>query len=312
MADENQIVPKYSVAEHNRATHASLLRTIVTIFSRLVAIPLFILAHKNLPELEWAFHLDRILLFFIVFGFTELLLKWINNVVAIGLIVVLAFLTFGTLTGNYGFGDMVKDYQVMVVSMYESPKPQEFIASKFVLYPNRTAILKAINYQNPIVRDFALEAISTHFVAEQKHSQHRQWIQSFAIFKEINSRWNYVNDPKGEDYYAAASETIRHLAGDCDDHAVLMSACIKSIGGTMRLIHTDGHLYPEILIGNHKDMDKANYLIKKELFTIESRGKSLFFHTEKNGQVWLNLDYTARYPGGTFMSEKNLGVLNLE
>jgi hypothetical protein len=31
----------------------------------------------------------------------------------------------------------------------------------------------------------------------------------------------------------------------------------------------------------------------------------------ERGQVWLNLDYTAKYPGGPFMSEEILGALTL-
>ena len=79
-------------------------------------------------------------------------------------------------------------------------------------------------------------------------------IQCFAVFKEINTRWNYVNDPKGQEYIAYASESLQHFSGDCDDHAILMTACIKAIGGTARIIHTGGHLYPEMLIGNKNDL----------------------------------------------------------
>jgi hypothetical protein len=38
-----------------------------------------------------------------------------------------------------------------------------------------------------------------------KHSDYRTLIQCFAVFKEINSRWNYVSDPKDGDYIATAS-----------------------------------------------------------------------------------------------------------
>jgi hypothetical protein len=90
-----------------------------------------------------------------------------------------------------------------------------------------------------------------------------------------------------------------------------MAACIKSIGGTPRLIHTGGHIYPEILIGNKSDLETVNYLIKKILFVKESKGNQIHYHIDERDQIWLNLDYTATYPGGPFMSEEILGALTL-
>jgi hypothetical protein len=47
------------------------------------------------------------------------------------------------------------------------------------------------------------------------------------------------------------------------------------------------------------------------LFVNESYKKQLHYHIDERGQVWLNLDYTAEYPGGPFMSEEILGALTL-
>ena len=90
-----------------------------------------------------------------------------------------------------------------------------------------------------------------------------------------------------------------------------MAACVKSIGGTPRLIHTDGHIYPEILIGSKKDLEKIIYLIKQELFVNESKKQVIHYHIDERNQIWLNLDYTAKYPGGPFMHEIILGALTL-
>jgi len=109
----------------------------------------------------------------------------------------------------------------------------------------------------------------------------------------------------------AASESLEFLSGDCDDHSILMAACVRAIGGTPRLIHTKGHIYPEILIGNMNDLETANFLIKNKLFVKESYGQQLHYHIDERNQIWLNLDYTAKYPGGPFMSEEILGALTL-
>lgn len=102
-----------------------------------------------------------------------------------------------------------------------------------------------------------------------------------------------------------------YFSGDCDDHSILMAACVRAIGGTPRLIHTKGHIYPEILIGSMEDLEKVNYLIKNELFPRESANKQLHYHIDERGQVWMNLDYTAKYPGGPFLFEEILGALTL-
>jgi hypothetical protein len=43
------------------------------------------------------------------------------------------------------------------------------------------------------------------------YSDYRTLIQCFAVFKEINSRWNYVSDPKDGDYIATASESLSYF-----------------------------------------------------------------------------------------------------
>ena len=101
--------------------------------------------------------------------------------------------------------------------------------------------------------DIFLQLLVLYFVEYQKqpyYNKYRVLIQSFSIFKEINSNWNYVNDPDDKEYFAKASETVNLMAGDCDDHTVFMTACIKAIGGKTRMILTTGHIYPEIYIGD--------------------------------------------------------------
>jgi hypothetical protein len=220
-------------------------------------------------------------------------------------------LFYGTVLGNYGFSSVFEDYNSMVYSMSDNPHPQDIIIAKLLPFPNKTKILNAIEYENPKVRNFAIMATTKHFKNLKGYSDYRTIIQCFAVFKEINHRWNYVSDPKEGDYIATASESLLYFSGDCDDHSILMAASVRAIGGTPRLIHTKGHIYPEILIGNRTDLEKINYLIKNVLFVDESHKKQLHYHIDERDQVWLNLDYTATYPGGPFLSEEILGALTL-
>ena len=285
---------------------------IIFVLNILITIPIFIIAHHNFITLDWAHHIDRILLFFIILFAIQLLLRTLRRVTLISVILYLLMLIYGSLSGKYGFQSIFEDYRSMVYTMNDDPYPQDIIITKLLPFPNKSKILDAVEYQNPKIRDFAIMAINKHFKHVKGYNEDWTIIQSFAIFKEINSRWNYVSDPKGHDYIAKATESVKYLSGDCDDHSVFMVACIKSIGGTTRLIHTKGHIYPELLIGTKKDLERFNYAIKKVLFPIESKGKTINYHIDERGNIWLNLDYTATYPGGPFMNEEILGALTLD
>lgn len=285
---------------------------IIFVLNILITIPIFIIAHQNLVVLDWANHFDRVLLFIVILAVIQLLLRALRRVTLISVILYFILLLFGTLSGKYGFQSVFEDYRSMVYTMSEDPYPQDIIISKLLPFPNKSKILDAIEYQNPRIRNFAIMATSKHFRDVKGYYEIHTIIQSFAVFKEINSRWNYVSDPKGRDYIAKATESLQYLSGDCDDHSVFMAACIKSIGGTTRLIHTKGHIYPELYIGTQKDLEQINYAIKKVLFPAESKNQTLNYHIDERGDVWLNLDYTAKYPGGPFMNEEILGALTLE
>lgn len=282
---------------------------VIFLLNILIAIPLFLIAHQNLIDLEWSLHLDRIIIFILILVAIQLILRLVKTIIILIVFLYLIALLYGTLFGNYGFNRVFEDYRYMVYSMSETPNPQDIIVAKLLPFPNKSKIINAVEFSNPKVRNFALSSTTKHFRDIKQTGEIRRMIQCFAVFKEIRNRWNYVNDPKGREYIASATESLQHFSGDCDDHAILMSACIKAIGGTPRIIHTGGHLYPEMLIGNKKDLETAIYYIKEVLFVDESYNQEIYYHIDERGQIWLNLDYTATYPGGKFMSEEILGAL---
>ncbi|OYU79569.1 MAG: transglutaminase [Flavobacterium sp. BFFFF1] len=284
---------------------------IIFILNVLVAIPVFIIIHQNLLDPDWPYEIDRILLFIVIVVILQLVLRLLRRIIIICIAIYLLVLVYNSIFGDFGFTTVAEDYNSMLFNMAEDPNPQDIIIAKLLPFPNKSKILAAIEYDNPDVRNFALMATTKNFKNIKGYKQYRTTVQCFAVFKEIKKRWNYVNDPRGREYIARASETVQHFSGDCDDHAILMAACIRAIGGTPRIISTDAHLYPEMLIGTQKDFEAINYIVKEILFKNESKGKTLHYHIDEHGQIWLNLDYTATYPGGPFMSEEVLGALTL-
>ena len=285
---------------------------LIILLSVLITIPVFIIAHQNLVNLKLIWHLDRIFLFLFISILFYFILYKLRRIVLISVLIYLIILIFGTIFGNYGFKTVAEDYQSIVFSMIDDPFPQDIIIDKLLPFPNKSKILNAVDFENPKVRDFALMATTKYFKEVRGYQEYRTTIQCFAVFKEINSNWNYVNDPKNTEYIASASESVSYLSGDCDDHSILTAACIRAIGGVPRLIHTNGHIYPEILIGNKSQLETVNYLIKKELFVSETKNNAINYHIDERGQIWMNLDYTAKYPGGPFMHEEILGALTLD
>lgn len=285
---------------------------IIFVLNVLIAIPLFIILHQNLINPNWFLNIDRIVIFIVMVVVIQLILRLLRTIIILCIFVYLLALIYGSTIGNYGFNSVYDDYNTMLYTMSDNPYPQDIIIAKLLPFPNKSKIVNAIEYQNPKIRNFAIMATNEHFKGLKGYSDYRTIIQCFAVFKEINSRWNYVSDPKARDYIATASESLLYFSGDCDDHSILMAASIKSIGGTPRLIHTTGHIYPEILIGTEADLEKVNFLIKNILFPKESISQKLHYHVDERGQIWMNLDYTAQYPGGPFLSEEILGALTLD
>jgi len=303
-------------APKNKSGKKNKWLSIINIFLKgliwLLVFPFFIFLHKTLPDFNWIFQLDRILLFVVILLISLYITIKIKYFSVLFLVVSLLAASLGSLKNISGFQDLFNEYKILVYTIIDSPSPKEIILATLNPVENETRIIHSIDYENPEVRNFAVAITVKNFKEYAERTNYRTIIQCFAVFKEINSKWNYVNDPDSRNYFAKASESVLHLSGDCDDHTILMAACIKAVGGTSRIIHTTGHLYPEILIGSQKDLEVINYLIKRKLFPIESKGMSLNYHIDENNQVWLNLDYTAKYPGGPFMNEEILGVLNFE
>ncbi|MGV9011369.1 MAG: hypothetical protein ACOH13_02140 [Flavobacteriales bacterium] len=254
--------------------------------------------------------LERLFVFLIVLSAILLLMRRWPVPFYGAVVLALAVVTIFAFLGRYGLKDVFTDYGQMLGNLREStealPKVKE-------LRPFKRAeeVRAAINFTDPVVRSFAVRAATTWFTEEAEQEPDFTLVQCFSIFKVINNGWVYVSDPMDDEYFAKASESVGLLAGDCDDHAVLMAASIKAIGGSVRLVRTTQHIYPELNVGNAEGMKRAAFLIRRVLFPEQARHAALYFHTDADGNHWINLDYTRHYPGGEVMDEKIVGILHV-
>jgi len=286
----------------SRAIRPSLLKhAFFGIVSFVLAFPLFIFTYHWLPDLQWPFHSDKIFALLLIVILLLLIMRSFKFIVVTAIIAIVGWLWYGSVSGRYGFKELYQDGKVVLYAMQNNSNNKVVFTGIRSLGTDQE-IINAIDYKNPVVRDFAVGAANEYFSDQQSAKlKYRTFVQCMAVFKKINENWNYVNDPQDEEYIAKASESVRLLAGDCDDHSILMAAAIKAIGGTPRLVYTKGHIYPEILVGNKRDFELVSSLIRRKLFSDEIGGRTIHYHKDDSGDIWLNLDYTASYPGGKFM-----------
>ncbi len=284
----------------------------------ILALPLFFLLSPHLPEINIplgaGIHLEHLLFSILVVGLSIYIVIRLKHLVLILLALGLTSIIINSARGGYSFQDAFQDYVVTLYNLQNNPVAVPLMAEDYEPFQDANKVAEAVHQQAPEVRKFAVKIGTKHF-QDHVNKDNRSLIQSFSIFKEINNNWVYVSDPAGEEYFASADETISQqqidgkFNGDCDDHAILMAACLKFVGSEVRLVRTTHHIYPELKIGSKDQLDNATFLIRHKLFTKESKKKSIYYHVDQNGVIWLNFDYTGRAPGGKFLQEDIVGIL---
>ena len=69
-----------------------------------------------------------------------------------------------------------------------------------------------------------------------------------ALFYFTRDYINYINDPIAREYIQLPTYTLKIKSGDCDDHAVLFSLMLSSIGIKNDFIFTQNHVYNKVYI----------------------------------------------------------------
>ncbi len=289
-------------------------KVLLVLLSILAVIPLAPLINRYIPPLilgNW--NLDLTVSIILAASLTFLTLRLFRFLLlpAVGLLILV--LIYNQLTNGYGFGNMIRDYKTMVQNNWGKKEQKEI---DLVLRPTffdgpLTKTVKALQSKvqptDSVVRNWSVKYSLESF--DEYYPKYGSQVRLLSLFRHINSNFKYVSDSERDEYFATARETIGNgLGGDCDDHTILMVTCMKAIGAHCRMILTDGHLYPELLCGDEKQFEMMQQAVI-HLFGNEAID-NMYYH-EQNGQYWINLDYTARYPGGPYVSETAYAIINL-
>lgn len=149
----------------------------------------------------------------------------------------------------------------------------------------------------------------------RKHSGAYNINQICDVYSGLYNSWSYVSTYKNE-YIQSSGESVESLAGNCVEFAVLMSCLIHNIGGTTRIVLAnpkktggEGHAYCEVYVCNGCDMQTYLSSIQDYYNPLKSALgisdiKSIHYHTDSKGGIWLNLDWQGqmKYPGGEYFT----------
>lgn len=302
----------------------------VGIITVVLSFPLFLLLYRYMPSMvlplgEDGFRIDHILLFLVLFFILFFIIKRFQ-IVFIGFsIFALVTVTILNFAGVYTLENLYSDYNKILYNLGDDSLEKRFFMRN-ESFSKEEELRAAINFNDPIVVQFARNMATTNFVEYKGLISDTRVLQYFSIFKEIKSRWVYVYDPMGEDFYSSASENILSLAhndrfkGDCDDYSIMIAACIRAIGGEVRLVRTRvtqrngtsiGHMYPEVKVGDKKDLENIAHVIKTVLFPTEAGNSPIRYYQDAKGDVWLNFDYNDDFPGGRYQSDERISQMEI-
>jgi hypothetical protein len=300
----NKRIPGYSTTQ----------KILLNLTGLLVLIPLAPYLNRYIPPLligNWNF--DLIVALIIAFLIIRLILWVFKPLIVPALAGVIVALVWNYFSGAYSFANVYQDYESVVqrnwVTREEkqpdvlslSPGHTESAMSKTV-----SKIRAKMDYRDSVVRNFAIHHSLDYF--DDYYTKYGENARLLSLFKYIRYHFRYVPDPQRDEYFATPRETILNgLGGDCDDHAILMASCMRAIGGMTRIVLIKGHAYPELYCGDKKDFEEMKSAIV-QLFS-DPPVTQIYFH-EYEGQYWINLDYSALYPGGPYLNNDVLAVVD--
>lgn len=277
-----------------------------------LVIPLAPMINRMIPEMMiGSFNADLFAAILLSLVMVRLML-WLCKPLLIPASLLLGILILiNTLNQSYTVSSVVKDYKQLVAYNWDNRTRKEkglYLVKPSLFDTEVERAVKGIKHQiifnDSAIRSFAVKESTAYFA--DKYGKYGPTARYLSLFKYINNHFHYVPDPKKSEYYATPLETIENgIAGDCDDHTILMISALGAIGAKTRMVLTENHVYPELYCANKTEFLQLKSAIM-ELFQ-KDRPQGLFYR-EENDSYWINLDYSAPYPGGPYANNKAYAV----
>ncbi len=274
----------------------------------IIVFPMAVLINFYMPAVSFIkYEMTYLLCVMIAATISIIVTKYSRRLIVLMFFTLLGMTAFNS--SNYSMESLYDDYNAVLVSMTNNPNNVSYFKPVKGTYFQERRVKNAMQPTHPQVRAFAVEN-STRYYNGEYYSKYNKLARYFSLFKHIRVNWKYVNDPRNTDYYSAPIESIGLLAGDCDDYSILMASSVMAVGGEARIIISESHMYTEVKVGTMDDLDKVSEAVRT-LFPDEVNGGKIHYH-ETNGELWMNFDYTASYPGGPFLEPELYSVVTFE
>jgi hypothetical protein len=304
-----------AISEFAKKHYTTSQYVLSTIAGVLIIIPLSPIICRFIPPVMLGeYNVDLLLAVVIAIVLVRLLLWLMRPLIIPACLLLLGLLVYNQFAGKYAFDNVFKDYKSLAIANWEvkDQKQTDILSINPGLFESSNSkgtreIVSKVMIKDSVVRNFSVKHSLDYF--KEYQPKYQMLCRQFSLFKYINNNFNYVPDAQRDEYFATARETIQDgLGGDCDDHSILMASALMSIGAKCRLVIVDGHMYPELYVGNKKDFEVMEQAIV-QLFN-DQNIHNIFYH-ENAGDYWINLDYTARHPGGPYMNDRLKLIINL-
>lgn len=300
------------MGEHEN-THFFAKSMVLNTIGLLTIIPLAPLINRFIPPVIVGYwNIDLLLSIIASFLFIRFTLWLFSPLIIPAFLLLAGFIAYNQFTNGYNLGNIILDYKNLVTKSWDTRDHKE--KDLYLIKPDifDSGIEKAanglkskINPKDSLTRNFAVKHAIEFF--DDYHKKYGPKVRYLSLFKYINNNFKYVADPDRDEYFASPAETIENgLGGDCDDHTILMISAMKAIGAKCRMVLTENHVYPELYCGDKKNFNEMQEAIT-HLFAAE-HFSGLYFR-EESANYWINLDYTARYPGGPYVDNKAYAIV---
>lgn len=299
----------------DQSKYTTFQHFLLNLLSLLTILPLAPYINRFMPVIQLGpWHVDLLVSVLISFVFTRLLLWIFRPLIIPAFVLVAGVLVFNQFTGRYSFTNVLNDYQGVVQGNWGTRDSKQldilsFYPRKVETYVDKTVrgIREKTDYKDPIVRNFSVKHSLEYY--DEYFPKYGRIVRYLSLYRYIRENFKYVNDSQRDEYFATPMETIQNgMGGDCDDHSILMASCLESIGARMRIVLIRGHAYPELYCGSKEEFETMKQAII--LLFNNPPVKELYYH-EMNGEYWINMDYTARNPGGRYLNDKVYALIEM-
>jgi hypothetical protein len=150
--------------------------------------------------------------------------------------------------------------------------------------------LSEVKGQDSEVRELAISEIANCEAGDRG-------CEIFHLLNYVSKEIKYVSDPRGTfDYIQSPSDTLKVMAGDCEDQTILLMSMLESVGIDSLIVFTEGHAYP-MACTEVEIPPRSRYLARQTQLYYFSREETPFCYplepTDDDTRIGYNYDYEA-------------------